>query len=237
MPETFSVPLPAIRPSEAQVLEGPGFSGRKEPDTRLKAMFVEAAKMFNELARPQAVIAAISVPEFRAIYSNPVQDLVPTPVAAVFPKAEFIYLFAVTIGAGISVRVNDLFEKHDFALGYLLDALASAGAENAAAYILNNIFDLPVKEKPADRTARVLDYNPGYCGWHMSGQRKLLDYLEADRIGIKLNESYLMQPLKSLSGALIGGRAAIHEFDADFPFCAGCVSRACRDRIDRVREK
>jgi len=235
MPETFSISVSDIRPSETQVLSGPGFGGDGKPDDRLKRLFAESAEMFDELAQPQAIIAAISVPDFTAVYSSPVQDQTPTPVSQVYPKAKFIYLFAVTIGARISVRINDLFGKHDFALGFTLDATASAGTENAAAYIIDHIFDLPVKEKPKDRTARVLDYNPGYCGWHMSGQRKLLDYLKADRIGITLNESCLMQPLKTLSGALIAGRPKIHEFDDDFPFCADCVSRACRGRIDRVR--
>lgn len=237
MSETFSLSLTDIRPTEIQVLNGPGFGGSKELDERIKNMLAASIQIFDELARAKAVIAPVSVTDFKKIYSSPVQDQTPTPVSRVFPKAEFIYLFAVTIGAGISDRVNTLFEEHDFALGYTLDTTASVGAENAAAYIVRNIFDLPVKEKPADRTARVLDYNPGYCGWHMSGQRKLLDYLQADRIGIKLNESFLMQPLKSLSGALVGGRPGIHEFDDDFPFCGECVSRACRDRIDQVKSK
>jgi len=236
MPETFSLSLSDIRPTETQILNGPGFGGSAELDERIKKMLAESVEMFDELARTEAIIARISVPDFKEVYSSSVQDQTPTPVSRIYPKAEFIYLFAVTIGAGISARVNALFEKHDFALGYTLDAVASAGTENAAAFIVDHIFDLPVKEKPADRTARVLDYNPGYCGWHMSGQRKLLDYLKADRIGIELNESCLMQPLKSLSGALVAGRPDIHDFDDDFPFCRECVSRACRGRIDRIRK-
>jgi hypothetical protein len=237
MSETFTLSLPDIRPTGEQVLNGPGFGGSKELDERIKSMLAASLKIFDELARARAVVAPVSVTDFQRIYSSPVQDQTPTPVSRIFPKAEFIYLFAVTIGAGITDRTNALFEEHDFALGYTLDVTASAGTENAAQYVLDHVFDLPVKEKPKDRTARILDYNPGYCGWHMSGQRKLLDFLQADRIGISLNESFLMQPLKSLSGALVGGRPEIHEFDDDFPFCRECVSRACRRRIARVKSK
>jgi hypothetical protein len=235
MPETFPIRASDIRPVENQILHGPGFGGPAEPDERMKKILADALLAFDELTRPMAIIAPATIPEFKTIYSSPVQDQTPTPVSRIFSKAEFIYLFAVTIGAGIEDRINKLFDAHDFALGYTLDAAASCGTENAAQYVVDHVFDLPVKDKPKDRSARVLDYNPGYCGWHMSGQRKLLDFLQADRIGIKLNDSYLMQPLKSLSGALIGGRPGTHEFDDDFSFCGECVSRACRGRIERVR--
>jgi hypothetical protein len=77
----------------------------------------------------------------------------------------------------------------------------------------------------------VLPYSPGYCGWHVTGQRRLFDRLEPQRIGVTLNSSCLMQPLKSVSGVLVIGPSSIHEFDNDFDFCALCSTYQCRARI------
>jgi hypothetical protein len=44
-----------------------------------------------------------------------------------------------------------------------------------------------------------------------------------------------MDPLKSISGVIVAGRAEIHEFDNDYDFCAECGTRTCRERIDQIR--
>ena len=63
----------------------------------------------------------------------------------------------------------------------------------------------------------VLRYSPGYCGWHISGQRRLFAHLRPERIGITLHDSYLMEPLKSVSGVLIAGAKEIHAFADTYP--------------------
>jgi len=42
--------------------------------------------------------------------------------------------------------------------------------------------------------------SPGYCGWDVSEQQKLFSLVNDMRIGIKLTESSLMIPIKSISG-------------------------------------
>ena len=74
----------------------------------------------------------------------------------------------------------------------------------------------------------VLAYSPGHRGWHVSGQRALFAALSPEEIGITLNSSCLMQPLKSVSGVLVAGHPDVHDFDDDFPFCSECSTRDCR---------
>jgi hypothetical protein len=80
----------------------------------------------------------------------------------------------------------------------------------------------------------VLSYSPGYCGWDISAQKKLFAYLQPKNIGIRLNDSYLMTPLKSVSGVLIDGKKEIHIFQNNFDFCESCKTHSCRERIKRV---
>ena len=89
-------------------------------------------------------------------------------------------------------------------------------------------------EDAADRAAaawRSRRYSPGYCGWHITAQRKLFAALQPAAIGVSLNASCLMEPLKSVSGVILAGPPAIHEFEAGFPFCRQCRDRSCGARL------
>jgi hypothetical protein len=81
----------------------------------------------------------------------------------------------------------------------------------------------------------LLRYSPGYCGWDITGQRALFAALHPEEIGIRLNESCLMEPVKSISGVMVAGPAEIHEFNNDYPFCSECRTKDCRRRIGAVR--
>jgi len=84
---------------------------------------------------------------------------------------------------------------------------------------------------PAAADLGVLRYSPGYCGWHVTGQRRLFAALRPEQIGITLGDSCLMEPLKSVSGVLIAGPRKIHQFKDAFPFCEQCTTRGCRERL------
>ena len=46
-------------------------------------------------------------------------------------------------------------------------------------------------------------FSPGYCGWHVSEQKKLFPlFPSAEPCGIRLTDSSLMLPIKSVSGVI-----------------------------------
>jgi hypothetical protein len=92
---------------------------------------------------------------------------------------------------------------------------------------------LPAEGSTAGDT-RVLPYSPGYCGWHITAQARLFEFLHPEDIGITLNSSYLMQPLKSVSGVLVAGKGEIHKFRPKFSFCADCKTHQCVERMASV---
>jgi hypothetical protein len=127
--------------------------------------------------------------------------------------------------------IGELFATREFALGSVLDAAASEATERAGDAVERRFREC-AGGAPAD--AAALRYSPGYCGWDMTGQRALFAALRPEEIGITLRESCLMEPLKSMSGVIVAGPAAIHEFEDTYDFCADCRTRGCRDRIRRA---
>ena len=83
----------------------------------------------------------------------------------------------------------------------------------------------------------MLRFSPGYCGWHVSGQKRLFAELKPQKIDLTLRESCLMQPLKSISGVLVAGPKIIFDIDDTYPFCAACKTHSCRDRYQALSDK
>jgi cobalamin-dependent methionine synthase I len=142
----------------------------------------------------------------------------------------------VTLGEEISGKIGELFDQREFALASILDSYASEGAELAADAVQRAVRDALSRSGRLEQSSRLLRYSPGYCGWHVSGQRALFAVLDPSRIGITLRESCLMQPLKSISGVIAVGLAEIHDFEDAYPFCAECETRGCRERIRQLGE-
>jgi cobalamin-dependent methionine synthase I len=45
-------------------------------------------------------------------------------------------------------------------------------------------------------------YSPGYCDWNIREQRMIFDLLPAGKAGVTLTQSFLMKPVKSVSGII-----------------------------------
>jgi hypothetical protein len=216
-------------PDRGDVLESQGLPDRPELPERIGALLDHALDHYAGLAEPRAVLEEISREDFTQVHSGRGLNADDSPLLEIFPRADGLALFAATLGEPVGEEIHRLFQKADVALGFMLDAVASVGADRLAFLVAERF-----RQALGDPAAKVLAYSPGYCGWHVSGQGKLFAHLRPEEIGIRLNASFLMQPLKSVSGALVAGRGEIHRFRADFPFCASCVTRECRLRMASV---
>jgi len=232
--EVFQLSAAAAPPSHAAVLKSQDIPKDAELPERISLLVERARELYASLAEPRCMYAEIGRGEFGELYRGEGENEEDTPLDRIFPRADRLALFAATMGEAVSRKISELFTQNDPALAFMLDAIASERAELAAELVGRHYLDRLVCEGSALSPTHVLAYSPGYCGWHITGQRKLFDYLQPDQIGITLNESCLMQPLKSVSGVLVAGAAAIHDFEDSFEFCAECGTHGCRDRIAAI---
>jgi hypothetical protein len=232
--QTIQFELEEIRPTREAVLDHQGIPEDAEVPKRILALYEEAASMFAGLARPRGLIAEISDDEFREVFPGEGNNADDAVVANVFPKADHLALFAATMGEEVSQAIAELFDKNEFALGVMLDAVASMTADRTSEVIADNYHARLVAEERATPAHHVLGYSPGYCGWHITGQRKLFAYLTPADIGISLNDSCLMSPLKSVSGVLVSGSMDVHIFKAGYSYCPQCKNASCVGRMERL---
>jgi len=227
------IPLDSIRvaPHRNVALRRQGVPDDHQVSDLVAGLVDKAISLYESLTQPKGIIAEISLSEFEEVFKGEGRNDLPAPLPGIVRKADGLALFAATVGDPVSTRIQDLFKENDPATACMLDGIASDRAEMAATLAADAFLDSLLEKGEVEQEVRVLPYSPGYCGWHITGQEKLFTFLDPEQIGISLNASCLMSPIKSVSGVLVAGRPEIHDFENDFDFCFDCASWECRSRI------
>jgi hypothetical protein len=209
----------------AHVLRGQGI----DPDRARPEIVAAARRALDEalpLLVPAAVQAVLPVRDRhrRTIVLEGGAVLEGSLVARALAGATEVALAVCTIGPALEARVSELF-----AAGDPVQALALDGAGVAA---LGGISRLVCERVCADAAARGLRMgmraSAGQEGWPLEQQRVIFGLLPADQIGVRLTESCLMLPRKSVSLAIGSGP----KMRADATACNFCSKRErCNWRV------
>lgn len=237
MREYIKIDAQSLAIDRDAVFRGQGMTEKTKITKTVEALYERALFLFREKAFPEAVVAEAGIEDFMDIYRGEGKNDVPSVVELIAPKARSLVLFALTSGSRLTEEIKRLFDEKEVALGYMLDVVASEGTEAAAEKLTRLCVEKCRREGKFFDGDAVLRYSPGYCGWHVSGQKKLLSFLQAAEIGITHNESFLMSPEKSISGVMISGEKRIHFFKNNFSFCDACTHKSCRARIQSLGKK
>lgn len=231
MSDILNIPVASIVPDTEAILKAQGIDLGRDVDDRISQAAGVALNLFSDLANPVAITGEVTADEFVPIYHGLGRNADPSPIEKIYRQADYLMLFAATVGRPLTDKIGELFARNEFVLGNALDVAASEGTDRISHFLEDYFTDI-VKSRPESETdPTVFAYSPGYCGWHISAQKKLFEALHPETIGITLRESFLMEPLKSISGVLIAGSRSIHLIDNSYDFCADCRSEPCRARI------
>jgi hypothetical protein len=119
-------------------------------------------------------------------------------IAGYMLPASIIAAFVATAGIEYDDYLLKLRKEGDIVTEYFANAIGSEIAEAAVRHVSVKIN----KEAEALQLKTTNSYCPGYCGWHVREQERLFSLLPQEPCGIKLNESCLMHPVKSVSGII-----------------------------------
>jgi len=230
MRKVIRLPARNVVPDRGPVLRSQGIPVGAGISKRVERLLEEAYALYEDLAEPVGLLGTIDAGRFRTVLEGEGNED-EAPLADIYPKARKLALYVVTLGQPVCDRIDRLIDTGDFAAGSLLDSVASAAADRAAG-LMEERFDGYLRAQgEASAGTKTLGYSPGYCGWHVSAQARLFAALGPEEIGVTLGGSFLMRPLKSVSGVLVFGEASIHRFDPKFRFCGDCRDHPCRERL------
>ncbi len=136
--------------------------------------------------------------------------------------AEAYAFFLCTAGVEYEAFQERLKKEGDMVRVFIADALGSVIAEKAA-----DQMELSLQEN-IDKLGwhHTNRFSPGYCGWHVSQQQLLFPLFKGETCGVKLTESSLMLPIKSVSG-IIGLGPNVRHLDYT---CGLCDFKQCYKR-------
>jgi hypothetical protein len=224
MPKIINPLISSIIPSKEDILKFQNVKNINDVPNILIDNLELSLELLKEKSNPIAIVKECSKLDFKNIYQGEGKNTADNPLLHIIKKAKKLHLFAITIGENITEEINKYFDQNDFPVGSFIDSGASLTADNIVGILENQVAS----------QSTTLAYSPGYCGWHVSGQRKLFQFLKPEEIGITLNDSCLMTPLKSVSGVLVSGTSEIHIFDNNYSFCEECTTYSCKIRMKSI---
>ena len=140
-------------------------------------------------------------------------------------KSESVAIFLCTAGAEIGARSRKAMQEGDLLRGYVYDVVGSEIVEAAA-----DLMQRELEEAVSATGNRITNrYSPGYCGWDVAEQHNLFNLVPDNYCGIKLTQSALMDPVKSVSGIIgIGKEVKMHNYT-----CNICDFKDCNYKRNR----
>jgi len=136
--------------------------------------------------------------------------------------SEAYALFICTSGVEYETYQQRLKADGDMVRVFIADALGSVIAEKCA-----DRMELHLQEE-IDKLQwhHTNRFSPGYCGWHVSQQQLLFPLFHGCTCDVRLTDSSLMVPIKSVSGLIGLGKEVRH---LDYT-CGLCDFKQCYKR-------
>ena len=193
-----------LRITPADVYEQMGYHDA-EPDEVIKAELTRIVNEVSQWLRPRFSYFVVSV--------QPPFDM-GNIILRQLRGSEAYALFICTAGVEYEAYQQRLKEQGDMVRVFIADALGSVIAEKCADQMERHLQE-SIDKLGWHHTNR---FSPGYCGWHVSQQQLLFPLFDGHTCGVRLTDSSLMLPIKSVSG-LIGLGKEVRRLDYTCGLC------------------
>ena len=140
-------------------------------------------------------------------------------IASLLKGAVRFALFAATVGMEFQKYQEELKKEGDMLKVFIADVIGTCLVEKAGDYM----------ERLLEEERHTNRFSPGYCNWHLTGQKQLFKLMGDTPCGINLSEVCLMTPIKSISGIIGIGQ----EVDEKKYGCQYCELETCYKRKKR----
>ena len=208
------------------ILRGQGIDDPERASPGVIAVAEEVLSEAQGLLAAAAMYTVVPVDEFRpervtleggAAFEGPL-------VVRALAGATQVAIAICTIGPALEKRMEALFVAGDSLEAMALDGAGTAAVGQVSRMIVGRVRD----EASARGLGRGMRASPGQEGWSIWQQRVLFGLLPGEEIGVRLTDSCLMMPQKSVSFVIGMGP----EMRPDAVTCDFCSKRErCRWRV------
>ncbi|MFU0800367.1 MAG: methionine synthase [Xylanivirga thermophila] len=201
--------------------------GRNKADMKLKLYISECIKEILDIAYPMYVYKMFDL-KFTDEYAWIKQTntlLMGKDINRYLNGCFKCAVMGATLGISVDKRIR-YYKSYDLTRSFVLDACATALIENVCDKVQEEIKLIAKEEYHLNIMPR---YSPGYGDFPLDIQPDLLNILEANRIGLTVNDNLIMIPRKSVT-AIIGLK------DKGVSVNMGCESCLKRDSCNFRRE-
>ncbi|HEX2935108.1 MAG TPA: vitamin B12 dependent-methionine synthase activation domain-containing protein [Bacteroidales bacterium] len=137
-------------------------------------------------------------------------------------RADKIAVFLCTAGPKIGEWSRQLMAEGDLMNGYIVDIVGSEIVEGAMDRIQAALAE-DMKFQGSNISNR---YSPGYCSWDVSEQHKLFSLLPPNFCNVRLTDTALMYPIKTVSGLIgIGKEVKYNAYTCQICDMQNCLYR------------
>ena len=213
-----------------EVLRYQGYSKNKvkKPSGVILQITREEITRGHNLFEPQGIysstkIKQISFSDGRINLENGLHLEINNSMLNLLRGTSYLAFGLSTIGNHLEEKVAELFAKNEYPKAIALDAVGTV----AAKFLSNYIKSLVCQEAKEQNLQTTKHFSPGSGDWDIHQQKNIFQIIPADKIGVKLTESYMMVPKKSLSW-VIGKEIIIPSKGNDS--CKTCLAENCQFR-------
>ncbi len=172
----------ALKIPQRKIFHRLGYKSRSAPISETVSQMVEEQKQtLQDKLHPQIL--------FRIL------DYAETNQHLVFAHAEKVAICLCTIGDELEKTAADLIKENDMLKGFILDSFGSEAAEELAIQA-DRIIAQKAREMELWPSKR---FSPGYGIWDIREQTYVFSILPAQEIGVRLTNTFMMVPRKSVS--------------------------------------
>lgn len=189
-----------IRPipeAVARYFGGPEYQMTPETYQRVCQGVQQALEMVNPVVCYRAIPMGKIEEECGIVLSEGVyKDILPDSTDS---HARYIAVYVGTLGSALETTCRDLASSNSIYQSLLLDSVGTAMLD-AMGLICNDMQEMHSRQMGLYTGCRL---GPGLNGISLESQALLFDLLKDDSAGVHLNEAFIMQPAKSISGYVV----------------------------------
>ncbi len=194
---------------------------------RMEEMLEDRKKTCENALRPSAVYDTFGIDKIDrdSVYFESGHIFNGPNISRILKGSETATILIYTLGK----KIDDIIKKEqdggDTLGTIIMDVITTSMLRVAGEYVGKIIKDSSIRQKGYGATCK---YSPGQYKWTIEEQKELFNMVDGSRIGVHLNDSFLMLPFKSVSG--VYGFGPEDKIDKTRVACDLCPRENCIGR-------